>query len=373
MVPLANRRRQVVIFSRRSNARQSRGHALGATLLEQLLYNRRLGLGDVPALTKQRRWNVYDPDRDDPDDHYEEAANVATPPPGSCDCHAHVFGPSDRYSFASSVAVEPEDRTLEHYRRVQARLGTSRVVLVQPSHYGTDNACLIDAVEELSKGPDGAASDNARGIAAVRAEVEDAELEDLKSVGMVGARFQMTAGREAYEWEAAGRLAWRVHDHGWTVSLRMNGSDLHEVEQRLGEWPGRVIIDHIGNFQRTKTLNQRGFKALTRLIDRDKAWVNLSAPYESSRRGAVDDPEVAEIARALIDWAPERMIWGSNWPHPARMDDPPDDTALLKLLQDWVPEESRRHRILRDNPIELFEFEPVRDGGVGEDDGTVPE
>jgi len=273
-----------------------------------------------------------------------------------CDCHLHVYGPEDKYRYVEDANAKPEEATVERYREVQARLGTARAVLVQPSAFGHDHTCLLDGLAELSRSPDGGAPDCARAIGAVSKDVEDAELEDLREAGLIGARFLMLAGTEAYTWDEADRLAWRIHDVGWDVELQMDGSDLHEVEQRLRDWPGRIVIDHIGKFMRTQILDQRGFKALTRLIDRDKVWVKLSAPYESSREGKADDPVVATLARALADWAPERMIWGSNWPHPTVLDDPPDDRTLLRLLSDWVPEEARRTRILLDNPAELYGF-----------------
>jgi D-galactarolactone isomerase len=279
---------------------------------------------------------------------------------GFCDCHVQVLGPADHYPPAVGFDVEGlEDFSVEAYREARARLGNDRVVLVQPEHHGTDHACLIDAMDDLVKGEDGVSRDIVRGVAAVGSDVEDRELEHLMSVGITGTRLVMRRGAESHEWETVDRLAWRVHDFGWDVELEIDGSDLHEVEQRLREWPGRIVLDHIGLFLRTKTLTQRGFKALTRLIDRDKVWVKLSAPYLTSRRGRLDDPEVNQIARALIDWAPERMIWGSNWPHATLTEDRPDDRGLLDLLSDWVPEESRRNRILKDNPEELFGFKPL--------------
>ena len=279
---------------------------------------------------------------------------------GFCDCHVQVLGPADRYPPAAGFDVEGlEDFSVEAYREARARFGNDRVVLVQPEHHGTDHACLIDAMDDLVRDENGVSRDIVRGVAAVGSDVEDRELEHLMSVGITGTRLVMHRGVESHEWETVDRLAWRVHDFGWDVDLEINGSDLHEVEQRLREWPGRIVLDHIGLFLRTKTLTQRGFKALTRLIDRDKIWVKLSAPYLTSRRGRLDDQEVNQIARALIDWAPERMIWGSNWPHATLTEDRPDDRALFDLLNDWVPEESRRNRILKHNPEELYGFKPL--------------
>jgi D-galactarolactone isomerase len=288
------------------------------------------------------------------------SAKTAEPEAGFCDCHVRVLGPADRYPPALGFDAEGlEDFTAGAYRQARDRLGLERVVLVQPDQYGDDHACLIDAMDDLVKDGDGTCRDVVRGVASVRADVEDRALEDLLSVGITGTRFVMRRGAETHDWETIDRLAWRVHDFGWDVELEMDGADLHEVEQRLREWPGRIVLAHIGLFLRTKTLTQRGFKALTRLIDRDKVWVKLSAPYRSSRRGRVDDREIDQIARALVGWAPERMIWGSNWPHLEKEGDRPDDRALLDLLADWVPEESRRTRILRENPEALYGFESI--------------
>jgi D-galactarolactone isomerase len=300
------------------------------------------------------------------------SAKSAGPVEGVSDCHVQVFGPSDRYPPAAGFSVNRmEDHTVEAYREIAGNLAADRAVLVQPEQYGGDHACLIDSMEALAKDDEGTGRDRVRGVASVRPTVEDRELEDLLSLGMVATRAVMRRGAALDTWSAVDRLAWRVHDFGWDVELEMDGSDLHEVEQVLREWPGRIVLDHIGLFLRTKTLTQRGFKALTRLIDRDKVWVKLSAPYRSSRRGRIDDEEVDHIARALVNWAPERMVWGSDWPHAGVEDDSPETRVLLDKLADWVPEESRRRRILRDNPDELYRF-PRRPKKVEKETAELP-
>ncbi len=277
-------------------------------------------------------------------------------PVGACDTHIHVYGPKARFPFASSASVEPEDRLPESYRGLQERLGTTRVVLVQPSQYGTDNRRLVDGITELRTAPGAWETDAARGIAVVDAAVSDTELRDLSDAGVIGMRFLMTPDKRLLDWDAADRLAGRVFDAGWDAELQMDGSDLHEVEVRLRDWPGQLVIDHIGMFLTSKDPNQPGFKALTRMIDRGRTWVKLSSPYESSDAGDPRDPAVSDLARRLMEWAPERMVWGSNWPHPDLMDDPPDDADLFDQLLDWAPSESDRERILVSNPAELYRF-----------------
>jgi D-galactarolactone isomerase len=278
------------------------------------------------------------------------------------DCHAQIltsekakFNPDmDPCDPAQDSGMIQDGLSVDDYREVSKKLSVAGVVLLQPEEQGSDNQFLIETVAGLNQADMAGGLDKAVGVATLRLDIKDDELQTLKESGIVGAQFIMTAGKEKYEWDEAERLAWRINDFGWSVDLQMDGSDLHEVEQRLASWPGQIIIHHIGMFLRTKTLKQRGFKALTRLIDRDKAWVKLSGPYNSSRTGLIDDPEVAEIAQALINWAPERMVWGTNWPHLERSEDFPDDNELFRVFSEWVPESSRRKLILTENPTTLY-------------------
>ena len=277
-------------------------------------------------------------------------------PVGACDTHVQVYGPAERFPAAPGGGAEPEDRLPEAYRALQERLGTTRVVLVQPSHYGTDNRCLIEGLQTLRTAPGAWETDAARGIAVVAPDVTASELRDLTDAGVIGMRFLMRPTERSFDWDTADRLAGQIHDVGWDAELQMDGSDLHEVEVRLRDWPGQVVLEHLGMFMRSKDPNQPGFKALTRMIDRGRTWVKLSGPYESSDAGDIADPSVSDLARRLVEWAPERMVWGSNWPHPDRMDDPPNDADLMDLLSDWAPSVSVRERILVGNAAELYRF-----------------
>jgi D-galactarolactone isomerase len=290
------------------------------------------------------------------------ASSHENPGSGFFDCHAKIVTSEKLKNDPDMDPCDPaQDRemlqdglSVDDYREVSKKLSVAGVVLLQPEEQGDDNEFLIETVAELNKADMASGLNSAVGVATLRLDVKDDELQALKESGIVGAQFIMMAGQEKYEWDEAERLAWRINDFGWSVDLQMDGSDLHEVEQRLASWPGQIIIHHIGMFLRTKTLKQRGFKALTRLIDRDKAWVKLSGPYNSSRAGLIDDPEVSEIAQALINWAPERMVWGTNWPHLERSEDFPDDNELFRVFSEWVPESSRRKLILTENPTLLY-------------------
>tara|TARA_Y100000588_G_scaffold394328_1_gene514206 strand:+ start:2382 stop:3296 length:915 start_codon:yes stop_codon:yes gene_type:complete len=273
-----------------------------------------------------------------------------------CDTHVQLFGPGDKYPGQSGEEFAVDGFGIEEYCGVAGQNNIRRSILVQPDWYGNDHCCLVDSISLLNDNDQFGCVTEAKGIGSIGVDIEDAQLEDLQKAGLVGTKFIMEPGKEAFNWDAADRLAWRIYDFGWDVQLQMDGSDLHEVEQRIGLWPGRVVFNHIGMFLRTKKTQQRGFASLTRLIDRDKAWVKLSAPYLVSSCGAVDDPEVSEMGRALIEWAPERMVWGSNWPHLEKLEAPPETESLLKVMREWIPEESRFNLIMWENPAVLYGF-----------------
>lgn len=286
--------------------------------------------------------------------------------PGACDSHIHVFGDPERFPYRDGTPCRPRKALAEAYEAVRRRLGLDRVVVVQSSAHGFDHACLLDALEVLGGGGEG----KARGVAAVGPGVSDAEIRDLVAAGCVATRFQMRDPWRLIDWTETDRLAGRVHDTvGWDVELQMDGRFLHEVEQRLLSWPGRVVIDHVGCFLGPVGDRDAGMRALMRLIDADKAWVKLSGPEEWSndpgQRG--ERPryrDVERVARMLIRFAPERLVWGSNWPHPSAGHAPPDDSWILDLLGEWTEDETLRRRILVDNAAALFRFPTIADSPV---------
>ena len=273
-----------------------------------------------------------------------------------CDSQAQVFGDSEKYPIKIDQENELDDFSVEHYHQLRLENNITKSVLIQPDQYGTDHSCLMDSMFWLKNNSESHSNTEIKGVGIVQPDIEDAELEKLKTAGLVGIKFVMGSNETLMDWDEADRLAWRIHDIGWDVQLQMDGSDLHEVEQRIRSWPGRIVFSHIGMFLRTKKTQQRGFTALTRLIDRDKAWVKLSAPYITSEIGEVNDPEINDLARSLVEWAPERMVWGTNWPHLEKLENPPEMNVLLKLARDWVPEASRRKLIMWENPILLYGF-----------------
>jgi D-galactarolactone isomerase len=267
--------------------------------------------------------------------------------PNVCDCHIHCFGPQDLYPVAATSPFPAPDAPVSKYRQVMKQLGTSRVVVVPPSAYGKDNTCTIDAIAEL--GP------IARGIAVVDMATPVEELKTLTAAGIRGVRFHMLPGG-LLPWEVLEDVAARVHEFGWHVQLQLDGRQLPQHESMLRRFPGELVIDHTGKFLDPVTTDHPGFRTLLNLVDTGRVWVKLSAPYETSKVGAPDYADVGTLARALVVAAPERLVWGSNWPHPSVTDDPPEDPALMGAILEWIGDDATRKKILVDNPATLYGF-----------------
>lgn len=268
-------------------------------------------------------------------------------PPGACDTHMHFY--DGRYPTAPTALFTPPNASVADYRKVQARLGLGRVVVVQPTTYGNDNSCTLDAIAAI--GP------AARGVAVVDTDVTDAELARLTKAGVRGVRFHMFPGG-VLPWESLERIAARVQEVGWHIQLQLDGRLLPEREALIKRFPGTLVIDHTGKFLDPVAPDHPAFRILVRLVENGRTWVKLSAPYETSKLGPPLYGDVGALAKVLIRTAPERMLWASNWPHPSSKpyDPMPDDAELLDLLLDWAPEDATRRKILADNPATLYGF-----------------
>ncbi|QCI64130.1 amidohydrolase family protein [Phreatobacter stygius] len=269
-----------------------------------------------------------------------------TAPANACDTHLHVYDPA--YPLAPTAASKPPaDATAAHYLAVRARLGLTRAVIVQPSVYGTDNACTLAGIAALGR-------EVARGVAVVDDQASEAHLAALTAGGMRGARFLMMPGG-AIPWDQLDRIAAKVQSVGWHVQLQMDGRLLHERIAQIRSWPGRIVIDHVGKFLEPVPVDSPAFRLLLELVASGRVWVKLAAPYEVSKTGGPRYEDVSRLARALVKAAPERMLWASNWPHPG-INPRPDAADLLDILADWAPDEADRRRILVDNTAQVYGF-----------------
>jgi D-galactarolactone isomerase len=237
------------------------------------------------------------------------------------------------------------------YMRARVVLGLQRAVVVQPSVYGFDNRATLDAMAALGE--------EARGVVVVPPDVAESELERLTALGVRGIRFFMIGGG-ALGWDDLDRLAARTAAFGWHVQMQMDGRQLEEAAPRLARLPGRLVIDHNGKFLEPVDLDHRGFKALRRLVEGGRTWVKTSGVYETSRTGFPAYADVAALARALIAEAPERCLFATNWPHPSKPGNPPDDAHLVDLFAQWCGSAAIATGIMVDNPAELYGFGPRR-------------
>ncbi len=269
-------------------------------------------------------------------------------PPGACDCHMHAYGDPARYSPRPDSPFPPvAGGDVGTYIGVRDLLGLERTVVVQPSVYGFDNAATLDAMVALGEG--------ARGIAVVPPDVSDDELARLTGLGIRGIRFFMIGGG-ALGWDDLELLAAKTAAFGWHVQMQMDGRDLADVADRLARLPGRLVIDHNGKFLALVTTDHPGFKALLRLIEGGRTWVKTSGVYETSRTGYPDYADVALLATAVIAQTPERCLFATNWPHPSKPNDLPDDAHLLDLFAGWAGDDRTIHRIMVENPAEVYGF-----------------
>lgn len=271
-----------------------------------------------------------------------------TAPPGACDCHVHIY--DARFPMAWPKLQPVEGAAVADYRLLQQRIGTTRAVIVQPAAYGTDNRVTLDAVAHLGL-------ENARGVAVAHPSIADEELAALHEAGIRGLRFSIhdphteIAGADMIE-----PLAARIAAMGWHVQLHARGEQLIAMEAMLASLPCALVIDHFARVPQPQGIAHGCMGVLKRLLDGGRAWVKLCAPYLDSRVGSPRYADIRPVARALVEHAAERMLWGSDWPHPTEPHTKPDDAALLDLLQEWVGDEATRKRILLANPGELYGF-----------------
>ncbi len=269
-------------------------------------------------------------------------------PAKSCDCHAHIFGPQDQYPLLPKTHFVPHVNPLADYVGMLGILGCERGVLVQPSVYGPDNSLIIEALE--------AKTFDLRAIAVVAADISDRELEDLHAVGFRGIRINTASGTPGLKLADAPRLAERIKPLGWHLQFYVDLRVMPQIEQELAKLSINIVIDHFARISTTEGLEAPAFKALLRLVNRDNCWAKLMGPYFISD----DAPRFADttpFAQAMIKAAPDRLVWGSDWPHPSAREKLPDDGDLADLLFAWAPDEARRKKILVENPRRLYGFE----------------
>jgi 2-pyrone-4,6-dicarboxylate lactonase len=273
-------------------------------------------------------------------------AAVRPIPAGACDCHAHVFGPIDRFAFIEGRSYTPRERLASDYQAMLDSLGFERGVIVQPSVFGTDNGATLNAIAELGG--------NFRGVAVLPPDVSDRSLADCAAGGIRGVRLSdmIAGGVPLVHLEA---MAARLKGSGWHIQIFAELSKDPALPNRIRKLGVPVVIDHFGVVPPQQGLADPGFQAVLRLLRDGVCWLKMSAPYIMSRQ-TMPFADVEPFAHALVAAAPDRLVWATDWPHPVCGDSPPDDVELLNLLERWVPDAALRERILVDNPAALYGF-----------------
>ncbi|RZM03698.1 MAG: 2-pyrone-4,6-dicarboxylate hydrolase [Variovorax sp.] len=281
-------------------------------------------------------------------------APVPLPPALSCDSQFHVFGPRDRYPVRPNAAYEMPTATWQVAQKLHATLGIQRGVIVQATTYGADHTVVLDALDGLNAG--GPRRYMACANAAVLTERDDAYLQKLHDAGVRGARFTRGGlGISLTPAEQARAFA-RVKELGWYVKVQPEPDGIAAQLATFESLDVPVLLDHMGRADPARGDADPSLARILDLFGRGNFWVMLSLSEKISKTGPPWD-DVVPLAQRLIDAAPDRCVWGSDWPHPVSVRQPPNEGALLELLYRFVPDAATRRKVLIDNPTRFFGFE----------------
>lgn len=275
-----------------------------------------------------------------------------SPPPGAWDSHCHTFGPLDRYPPAETATHVAPEASLADYRALLDRLGLAKGVVVTSTVYGTDNRLLMENLAEAGAW--------LRGIAVIDNSVTDAELEAMDRAGIRGFRINFMAGSRGDHFRGGSGpenlepLAERTKDLGWHVQMWCDCRDLPDLRARLAALPVPVVVDHFGRIPTDRGADDPGFLALRDMVAAGETFCKISGAYRLSRTPP-DYPDTRPFAEALLRAAPDRLVWGTDWPHPNCVGQMPDDADLLDTLAGWCDDDAALlQQILVDTPERLY-------------------
>ncbi|MDQ2802572.1 MAG: amidohydrolase family protein [Pseudomonadota bacterium] len=268
-------------------------------------------------------------------------------PANATDCHFHIYDPS--FPAASYAKLLPPPASVSDYMALKRRLGITRSVLIQPSTYGTNNKAYLGLLPELGR-------DRTRMVAVVNTSVTDQELRGMHAAGVRGIRFNL-AQAGATTLDMVEPLSARVDSMGWHCQINMPGEDIVAAKDVFLRVPGKLVFDHLAHVPEPAGVNSPTFALIRRLLDKGNTWVKLSGAYADTKVGPPTYADSSAVAKAYVQAAPQRLVWGSDWPHPTEaVTKKPDDALLFDLFASWMPDEATRHRILVENPAELYGF-----------------
>jgi predicted TIM-barrel fold metal-dependent hydrolase len=295
----------------------------------------------------------------------ERSAPSFKVPLGACDCHVHVFADPAKFPFAEKRIYTPPGASVDELLQLQKSLHLDRVVVVQPSVYAADNSCTVDAVRRMGK--------RARGVAVIDKSTSAAAIDDMAAAGIRGVRLNLetnTAGK--FDPDAAKALldttAKQIAGRGWHVQFYTRLTTIAALKDHFAQLPFPLVFDHFGRAAAAEGVGQPGFDALLGLVKSGRAYVKISGAYRCSEK-APDYADVMPLAQVLVKANPDRIVWGTDWPHPnsdagrgkpltsISAPFPIDDGLLFNQIAKWVPDAGTRKKILVDNPARLYGFE----------------
>lgn len=285
-----------------------------------------------------------------PPDRNPRKPNVALPA-GTIDTHVHIF--EDRYPLSPERGYNPPESTLDDLKHLHAMLGVERVVFSQPSVYGTDNAAIMDGVAALNT----ETPDRARAVVAVGADVTQEEIARLDAAGARGVRLNTdNKGGMPMAWEDLPGLEAKIAPFGWHIEFLFPGNDILDLMPMVRKLTVSMSIAHFAYQPATAGVSAPGFQALLSLVREGNTWVKISGANRVSETDLPPYDDVMPMARALVEAAPDRMIWGTDWPHPNRYEANPNDADLVNAFCEWVPDEGMRRRIMVENAAVFYRF-----------------
>jgi len=280
-----------------------------------------------------------------PDPHPKKPKIKA--PPGACDTHIHLFGPAAKYPFAPDSPYIAHEALPETFMALQDTLGMSTAVIVSPGGYGRNYSLLADVLTKYPK--------RFRGIALLRDDTPSSEIGRLTKLGVRGMRM-MSHKRGQHVPNYSPKIAARVHEYGWHIQFYPHGTDIVEYADKLLALPNQIVLDHFASIPAKGGIDQPAVTAVLKMLDSGRVWLKLSGPMRCTDEPP-PYPSLTPLAHVFVKHAPDRMVWGSDWPH-VNLDGMvmPNDGDLLDLLAEWVPEAAVRNRILTQNPKALYGF-----------------
>ncbi len=271
-----------------------------------------------------------------------------TPPPGAVDAHCHVFGPGDEFPFAPERKYTPCDASKDQLSSLRDHLGFSRNVIVQATCHGADNRALVDALK--------AANGRAKGVATVKRDVTDADLAALDAAGVKGVRFNFVKRLvNTLPFDDLRTIAERIKPLGWHIVIYFEADDLPDLYDFIVALPTDVVVDHMGRPDVTKPVDGAEFALFLKLMDEhENFWSKVSCPERLSRSGPTEYADVVPFARSVVEAFPDRVLWGTDWPHPNLNTHTPDDGKLVDFIPKIAVTPELQRKLLVDNPMRLY-------------------